>query len=113
MPALSPQSYFLDADVASGQTTSAGVYLGLGVLCGVYTPAEFDGTAITFQASPDGGTTWVPVHGADGTAVSVTVAASRYTRVDHALFLGVDRVKVVCGTSQTGASAIKVAARRV
>jgi hypothetical protein len=106
-------SYDLTATIANGATVSGGVDLRGSTLCGLFLPAEFDGTAVTFQACATEGGTFVPVQDGAGAAVSKTVAASQYVPLDPATFAGIQFLKVVAGTAQTGASVLTLATRPV
>lgn len=107
-------SYFLDCliDISSSLTVSEAVDLKDGYLVGVITPADFDGTTITFQQSADN-LTWYPVHDSAGNVVTLTTAASRYTAANPDLFLGIRYLKAVAGTNQTTTDTLlKLAVRR-
>jgi len=101
----------IDSDVQTGTTTIAGsatdsseVDLESKTLCGVTLDSGFDGTSLAFKAATAFGGTFVTVH--DGSAdVSLTVAASRYIRLNPADFAGIRYLKFV-GASQTGETTI-------
>ena len=78
------------ATIASGQTASGGITVQPGFcLSAVSLPVSgFTGTALTFDASFDGGATWLPVLTMDG-AVSYSLAqngSARFVPVDGRIF---------------------------
>jgi hypothetical protein len=89
--------------IASGQTTSPAIACGGLVLCGLFIPAGFTGTSISFLASQDG-TNFFPVKSTtSGTALSYTVAASTYAAIDPKDFQGINFLKIVSGSSEGAA----------
>lgn len=100
---------FSDAVIADSATTSNSIdTLGFTVT-GLYIPAGFEGTVIKFTgATRSASGTYLPVYDTAG-EVSLTVAASRYYSLSPDLLAGVRHVKLVAGTSQTGATTIEVA----
>jgi hypothetical protein len=99
------------ATIANGAQLSGEVNLRGQAVHGVITPAALTGVALTFEASDTAGGTFVPVHKADGTAYSVTVAASRFTVVDPTVLRGINYLKVKSGSVEGGARTLKLAAR--
>lgn len=87
------------ATIANGQTVSDAVSLAGHKLVAVVTPAALTGTTLTFQASADG-VNFVALHNDDGNAVSITVAASRYTNVPVAEFRAAQWLKVVSNSAE-------------
>ena len=98
--------------IDSSETTSAEVDCRGMTLCGVYMPAAFTGTALSFEASADG-TTFVSVEDGDGSAVSKTVSASKYIKLDPADFAGVRFIKVVSGSTESAERTLTLALRAV
>lgn len=96
----------IETIIADSATTSSEIDLGGKTLVGITFPAGIDGTALTFTVSPTSGGTFVGLITTAGAAVSYTYAASKYMAIDSALFNGVRYLKLVSGTSQTGASTI-------
>lgn len=87
--------------IPSGAATpTAGHNLGAATLLAVRTPSTYDGTAMTFTCSDTLDGTYDTVYNADGTAYTITLAASRYTVVDSAKFIGCLYIKPVAGTNQ-------------
>ena len=87
--------------IASGAATSGATQdMADLTLVGIRTPAEFDGTSVTFTCCDTAGGTYLPLHSADGNAYTVTLAASRYTAVDPTRFYGVRFLKLVASGNQ-------------
>jgi len=99
--------------IANAATVSAAVELGSATVVGVYIPASFTGTAITFQSAPTLAGTYSPIKDGAGAAVSKTVAAGDYVYLDPTIFAGVGFIKVVSGSSEAAERTITVAARTV
>lgn len=88
------------ATIASGQTVGSSISCGGGTFCGVFIPAGFTGTNITFEASQDG-TNFFPVHNTpSGTLLQYTVTAGTYCAVDPKDFYGINFLKIVSGSSE-------------
>jgi hypothetical protein len=94
--------------VASNATTSAEVDLGGTNIVGLQMPAAFTGTTVTFLVATASGGTYQPLVDGAGSAVSKTVAASKYVGIDPTLFRGVRFVKLVSGSSEGADRAITV-----
>jgi len=65
----------------------------------LYIDADFAGSALSFQSSIDGGTTWKNIEN-DGTAVSVSVTADTFVALPAELF-GAGLVRFVSTDSET------------
>lgn len=100
--------------IANNGTVSDALSLGsVGhTVVGLITPGTLTGTAFTFQASADG-TTYVAVYDKTGAAYSVTVSTSRYILLPPADFAGIQYLKVVSGSTETGERVITVVTRPV
>lgn len=94
--------------IANGQSLSGAINLYAYRLCGVLIPATFEGTSLTFQGSPDGGT-YGNVYDSSGTEKAVTVAVNRMVLISPAEFYGLRYIKVRSGTS--GAPSVVAADR--
>lgn len=90
----------VNATIASSGDLSGEVNLGGLRLCGLLMPDAWVSAAITFQASFDGGTTWVDIY-KDGAEYSETVDVDQYISISPEVFAAVPRVKVRSGTSGT------------
>ena len=86
------------ATITSGTALSPEVDLGASTLVGIVIPSGWTAAGLTFQASVDGGQTWVEHTTTAGAATSFTVAASQYIAVDPTLWRGVNAIKVRSGT---------------
>lgn len=111
---LTPVTYAdLTATIASGQTTSPEVDLGGSTLVGLFMPAAFTGTAITFTTAATTGGTFVAVYDSSGNAISATVSTSRYVALSPTTFAGLRFIKLVSGSSEGGNRTITLATRPV
>lgn len=89
------------ATISNGTALSGAVPLGEKVLVGIAMPAAWTAASLTFQVSVDGGTTWLELTDTTGSAVAAAVSASVYVAIDHALWRGINVVKVRSGTSSS------------
>jgi hypothetical protein len=96
--------------IASGQTTSGEIALGGTVPAGVFLPAAFTGTALSFQASPVSGGTYGALQSA-GTTSSLACAAGVYVGVDRNVFSGVRFLKIVSNASEAAQRTLTLATR--
>lgn len=64
--------------IASGTALSAPVALGALTLVGISMPAAWTAADLTFQVSPDGGTTWQELFDGAGNAIDIKVAAGQF-----------------------------------
>lgn len=71
-------------------------------LCGIYFPAAFSGTAVTFLACDTEGGTYLPVYVAAG-ALSYTVAQGHYVAIDPKDFQGINFLKIKSGSTEGAA----------
>lgn len=102
------------ATIANSGTTSDVVDLNLGQLVGLIFPASMTGTALTFTMSTSSGGTYVGVKDVGGAAdYSLTVTSSKYVPIDPRVFCGIRYVKLVSGSSETGAKVITCVIRPV
>lgn len=86
--------------ISSGQSLSGQVNLGGKTLVGVFLPSGWTTAGLTFQASPDGGTTFGELQDATAAAVSISsVAAGIYVALDPTKWRGINCIKVRSGTS--------------
>ena len=92
------------ATIADGASLSAACPLGALTLVGISMPAVWATAGLTFQVSPDGGTTWQELVDQTGAALSVTAAANQFVipvLEPSYLWRGINMVKVRSGTSGT------------
>lgn len=100
---------YIEADIQSGTTTSQTLDLCGSSLVGIYMPAAFTGTAITFQVSVDG-TNFQPMY-QGSTQYSISVSAGRYQQIPGSDFAGIRYLQVVSGSSETGLRKLMLAVR--
>lgn len=91
----------INAVIPASGSLSPEVDLGQQTLVGIVMPAAWTAASLTFQVSPDGGTTWVELYTYAGVALALTVGTSQYIAVDPTQWKGVYSVKVRSGTSGT------------
>jgi len=112
---FNPVTSFLTATIASGTPSTGPIDLHGGVLYGIYLPAEFDGTALSFTSAPASDGTFVPVKDSGGSAISFSVTASGYygLKADQvAVLKGCRFLKLVSGTNQSTTDTIVTLAVR-
>jgi len=98
--------------ISSGESLSGAVNLqnrtpnALGItgkaglrLFGIVMPSAWTAANLTFQASFDGGTTWVDVMDATGAEYVVTAGTSRYIPIDPTPFSAIALLRIRSGTS--------------
>jgi len=96
--------------IANGQTDSDALDTGGMALCGIFIPAAFTGTALTFKAATSLAGTYVPVKNTlSGTLISYTVAPGQFNAIDPKDFQGIRFLKVVSGTSEGAARTLTLA----
>jgi hypothetical protein len=72
----------------------------------IETPSALTGTALTFEYTPDNGTTWKQVF-KEGSVYSLTVAANRFIVVDPIVFKGLTQIRPVSGSEEEAARVIR------
>lgn len=109
------QGYFNPAvvtTIAASGATSAAVALGGFVPVGVYLPAAFTGTTLTFTAcDTSGGTYLVLKSTTSGTSLSYTVVQGTYVALDPKDFQGVNFLKIVSGSTEGSTRTLKIAVK--
>jgi len=102
------------ATIAASGTTSDVVDLNLGQLVGLIFPASMTGTTLTFTMSTASGGTYVGVKDVGGASdYSITVTSSKYVPIDPRVFCGVRYLKLVSGSTESGAKVITCVFRPV
>ncbi len=93
--------------IAINTATSSSIQLQRNVPVMLYMASSFTGTAILFETSNDGGSTWKRLYfgGAD---YQELVAANKSVPVRGGLFLGADHVRLVSNATELGARTISV-----
>ncbi len=90
------------ATIAAGASLSEPVALGALTLVGISMPAAWTAAALTFQVSPDGGTTWQELFDGAGNEVTVQAAAGQFVvpfAMPSYLWRGVNMIQVRSGTA--------------
>lgn len=94
----------LSVVIANGLQLSAVIKTGGMALTGIFLPAAFTGTALTFEACDTVGGTYVPVKSTvSGTALSYTVAQGTYCAIDPKDFQGIPFLKIKSGSAEGAA----------
>jgi hypothetical protein len=101
----------LAATIANGQQISSTIKLGGFSLVGVFLPAAFTGTALTFLASHDGTNFFSVVTSTSGTALSYTVAQGTYAAIDPKDFQGIEYLQIKSGSSEAAARTLTLAVK--
>jgi hypothetical protein len=100
--------------LANGTTTTAAIDQSKGSITGIIIPAGLTGTAFTFTGSDALAGTYSIVKDSTGADISLTVASSRVvalTPTQQAQLAAVPFLKIVSGTSQSGAITLNVLKR--
>lgn len=104
------------ATIAPGASLSGSVATGVDTLVGISMPATWTAATLTFQVSPDGGTTWQELYDGAGNEISITAAANQFIQMTSYLWRGMNMFKVRSGTlavpvAQSAAAVITLIAR--
>lgn len=92
----------IEVVLADNGTVTPEILLGGSTLVGIQLPAGILSTALTFQSGNSSGGTYTQLTKQDGTAVTYVIAASKSVAIDPKDFYGVNFLKLVFGTSETG-----------
>jgi hypothetical protein len=90
------------ATIFAGAALSGPCSLGALSLVGISMPSVWTAAPLTFQVSPDGGTTWQELYDGAGNEITLTVAAGQFVipLVEPSyLWRGVNMVQVRSGTA--------------
>lgn len=94
----------VQAVIANGQQESGALSLNGLALVGIFIPAAFTGTALTFTVCDTLAGTYVPLKSTiSGTALSYTVAVSGFYAIDPKDFQGVQYLKIKSGSAEGAA----------
>ena len=99
----------ITATIANGQTTSGEIDTrGLQVI-GIKFPASMTGATVAFHRSPTSGGTFEPVREVDNAgAFNLPVTSSSYIPLRAERLLGVQFLKIVSASAETGAKTIEL-----
>jgi hypothetical protein len=90
------------ATIAAGQSLSGPVPMGVDTLVGIEMPAAWTAAPLTFQVSPDGGTTWQELYDGAGNEVTIlaaSAAAGRFIQMTSYMWRGINMLRVRSGTA--------------
>ena len=87
------------ATIANGASISGDIALNSLRLFAIQMPASWTAANLTFQVSPDGGTTWMNLYDYLGNEYTVTAAASRFIILPPADFAAISLLRIRSGTS--------------
>lgn len=98
MKTISTKTFTIASGTDSGEIDCTGK-----TLYAIQCPASISSTAITFTGASASGGTFAAVYGDDGTAISVTVASSRFVAFNnkHIALRAIPFIKLVMGASET------------
>lgn len=91
----------LSVTIASGTSLSGAVNLGGLRLFGIVMPSTWTTANLTFQISPDGGTTWNNMYDINGNEITAQAAVARAIMLDPTLFASAQYIQVRSGTNAT------------
>jgi hypothetical protein len=104
------RSYDQQPQIANAGQVSNAVDIGGSVLVGLFLPAAFTGTSVTFQAATTLNGTYGTVQ-SGGADYTVNVTQGKYAAVDPTVFSGLRYIKVVSGSAEGGNRTITLATR--
>jgi hypothetical protein len=89
------------AVIAAGQSLSGPVLMGADTLVAISMPSSWVNASLTFQASPDGGTTWQELYDGAGNEITVVAAANQFIALSGLpsyVWRGINALQVRSGT---------------
>lgn len=92
-------SEVLPVAIGSGTSLSGLINLGGLRLFGIAVPAAWTAASLTFQVSPDGGTTWVELADDSAAAIAVGAAVSTCSTLDPKIFSAYQYLRIRSGTA--------------
>lgn len=101
---------FTPVTISSGQTESSAIDLTNGSLCGIYLPATFTGTTLSFKTSLTLDGTYQPWTDAADVLIALVVAQGKNYPLNPADYIGIRFLKLVA-TSQSQNSIVNLAIR--
>lgn len=93
-------------------TPTVGVDIKDHEVVAVRTPVALTSTTMSFTAATTLNGTYLPVYKEDGTPYSVTVAATRSTKIDPAALRGLRFIKPVMGANEAAQRALELVTRK-
>ena len=103
---MSSVNQFAAFTIASGATKSSGFNVSLAPPRGLFIPAGFTGTTVTFEASTgnDVDGLYLPVRDATGALMQMTVVPNSYVGIYGDALLGLGWVRLVAATQVSAVS---------
>lgn len=103
-----------ELSIANGDQESSAIDCQGFVLCGIFFPAAFTGTTLTFEISDLLAGTYVPLKNTtSGTSLSYTIAQGTFAAIDPKDFQGVRFLKVKSGSAEGASRTLKCAMRGI
>lgn len=99
------------AELANGAVLSPEVLSYGEAVVGLVIGTGFTGSLLTFEVWDAHGETWRLVHGPDGSAVTIFVAAGRYIAMPPHMLPSMDRFRMRSNLTQSGAAMLQVLLR--
>lgn len=103
----------LGATIADSVTESDAIDLSGTTLTAIAFPASFDGDSLTLQAAETNDATYVDVYEANGLQMTISGGASRIVTIDPAKMAGLQYIKLVADTAQSGATVLTLMTRPI
>jgi hypothetical protein len=100
------------AVITTNGTASAEVDLDGEVLCGISTPSSLVGTSLTFTVATASGGTFNNMMDGNGNVYTLTMSTNDYIRLNPNDFVGVQFIKLVSGSTETGGATFTLHTRR-
>jgi hypothetical protein len=98
--------------ISATETTSTALYMMHKTPVGLYFPDAFTGTSISFEVA-DPNDNWRTIADGAGADVTKTVAADKYIPLNPSDFAGVNKIRIVSGSSEAASREIFIAIREI
>lgn len=95
-------------NIASGGTASDPIDASQHAFGAYHIPATFDGVSVTFEATPDDGTTWQPIHSEVDNALINPASTAGKSYPIPARVMHFDKFRIVSSSSETAERSIVV-----
>ena len=103
----------LTATILDSATESAAIDLSGTTLTSIAFPSTFDGATVTLKAASAAAGTFVDVYAANGLQLTINASASQIVVIEPAKVAGLQYIKLVADTAQTGDSTLTLMTRPV
>jgi hypothetical protein len=94
----------LSASISSGSSLTGALNLGGLRLFAIVIPSAWTSANLTFQMSPDAGTTWVNIYDINGNELTAVAAASECIVLTPVSFSSFQYLRIRSGTSSSAVS---------